>query len=181
MKKQEEQGLYGVMGEFETPTAIVKAAHQTYEAGYRQVNAYTPFPVEELSEAIGFHRDRISLTVLVGGLLGAAGGFLLQYWTSAIDYPLNIGGRPLLSLPSFVPIIFESGVLLASFGAVIGMILMNRLPQPYHPVFNVPSFSRASRDRFYLCIKADDPKFSHAGAREFLLSLGAKEVTDVEA
>lgn len=179
MNKQEEQTIYGVMARFDTPTEIVRAAKQAHEAGYRQINAYSPFPIEELSEAIGFHKDRISLTVLAGGLSGAIGGFLLQYWTSAIDYPINVGGRPLLSLPSFVPIIFESGVLLAAFGAVIGMIVMNGLPRPYHPIFNAPGFKRASRDRFFLCIKSTDPKFDGSATHEFLIALGGKEVTDV--
>ena len=180
MNKQEEPSIYGVIARFDTPTEIVRAAHRTHEAGYRKINAYSPFPIEELSHAIGFHKDYIALTVLVAGLLGATGGLLLQVWTSAIDYPINVGGRPLVSLPSFIPIVFESAILLAAFGAVIGMILMNRLPQPYHPVFNVPAFARASRDRFFLCIKAEDPKFDRSEAHAFLIGLGAKEVTDVE-
>jgi hypothetical protein len=181
MNRQEEQTIYGVMARFDTPTEVVRAARATHEAGYRKVNAYSPFPIEELSEAIGFHKDHVSKTVLLGGLTGAAAGFALQYFTSVIDYPINVGGRPLLSLPSFVPIIFETGILLAAFGAALGMIIMNRLPQPYHPVFNVPSFKRASRDAFFICIKSDDPKFDQAGIRNFLIGLGAKEVTDVEA
>lgn len=181
MNRQEEQSVYGIIARFDTPTSAVRAARQTREAGYVRINAYSPYPLEELSEAIGFHKDRVSLVVLLGGLVGAAGGFALQYWTSAIDYPINIGGRPLLSLPSFVPIIFESAILLAAFGAVLGMIIMNRLPQPYHPVFNVPAFTGASQDSFFVCIKADDPKYDAAATRQFLLGLGAKEVTDVEA
>ena len=169
------------MARFETPTEVVRAARATHEAGYRKVNAYSPFPIEELSEAIGFHKDHVSKTVLLGGLTGAAAGFALQYFTSVVDYPINVGGRPLFSLPSFVPIIFETGILLAAFGAALGMIIMNNLPQPYHPVFNVPSFKRASRDAFFICIKSNDPKFDQAGTRNFLLGLGAKEVTDVEA
>jgi hypothetical protein len=181
MKKQEEQSIYGMIARFDTPTAIVMAARKAREAGYGKVNAYSPFPIEELSEAVGFHKDHVSKTVLLGGLAGAAGGFALQYWTAVIDYPINVGGRPLLSLPSFVPIIFESAILLAAFGAVLGMILMNGLPRPYHPVFNVPAFKRASRDSFFLCIKSEDPKFDQAGTRDFLTGLGAKEVSDVEA
>ncbi len=178
--KTSGRGRYGVIAEFDSPSAIVAAARRTYESGYRRINAYSPFPIEELSEAIGFHRDYVALATLIGGILGALGGFSLQYWTSAIDYPLNVGGRPLLSLPAFIPITFECTVLLASFGAFLGNLLMNRLPQPYHPVFNVPSFSRASQDRFFLCVKSDDPKYDEAGTRVFLESLGAKEVTDVE-
>jgi hypothetical protein len=180
MMKQEESGIYGLMAEFDDPNAIVAAARRTHEAGYRRINAYSPYPVEELSEAIGFRRNFVPLTVLICGLLGALGGFALQSWTSAVDYPINVGGRPLISIPSFIPITFECTVLLASFGAFIGMLIMNRLPQPYHPVFNVPGFARATKDRFFLCIKADDPKFNAAETRAFLDSLGAKEVSDVE-
>lgn len=181
MTQQEEKGIYGVMAEFDDPSAVVAAAKLTYGAGYRRINAYSPYPVEELMEAIGFHRNYVSLAVFVCGILGALGGISLQIWTSAIDYPLNVGGRPLISLPAFIPITFECTILLAAFGAFFGNIIMNRLPQPYHPVFNVPSFSRASIDRFFLCVKADDPKFNYGETRAFLEGLGAKEVTDVES
>jgi hypothetical protein len=174
------EGTYGLMAEFDSPSAIVAAARRTYEAGYRRINAYSPFPIEELSEAIGFHRDYVALCTLVCGVLGALGGFMLQYWTAAIDYPLNVGGRPLLSLPAFIPVTFECTVLLASFGAFIGNILMNRLPQPYHPAFNVPGFARASQDRFFLCVKSDDPMYKEARTRAFLVDLGAIEVSNVE-
>jgi hypothetical protein len=174
------EGSYGLMAEFDSPSAVVAAARRTYGAGYRRINAYSPFPIEELSEAIGFHRDYVALCTLICGILGALGGFMLQYWTSAFDYPINVGGRPLLSLPSFIPITFECTVLLAAFGAFIGNLLMNRLPQPYHPAFNVPSFTRASQDRFFVCVKSDDPKYDEAGTRAFLESLGAIEVSNVE-
>jgi Protein of unknown function (DUF3341) len=174
------EGNYGLMAEFDSPSAVVAAARRTYGAGYRRINAYSPFPIEELSEAIGFHRDYVALCTLICGILGALGGFMLQYWTAAFDYPINVGGRPLLSLPAFIPITFESTVLLAAFGAFIGNLLMNRLPQPYHPSFNVPSFTRASQDRFFLCVKSDDPKYDEAGTRAFLESLGAIEVSNVE-
>ncbi|MGH9833221.1 MAG: DUF3341 domain-containing protein [Blastocatellia bacterium] len=177
-KKDEE--IYGLMAEFDNPSAVVAAARRTYAAGYRRINAYSPFPIEELSEAIGYHRDYVALCTLICGLLGAAGGFALQYWTSAFAYPLNVGGRPLLSLPSFIPVTFECTILLASFGAFIGNLMMSRLPQPYHPVFNVPGFARASQDRFFVCVKADDQRFNLTETRAFLESLGAKEVTDVE-
>lgn len=168
------------MAEFDDPSAIVAAAKLTYGAGYRRLNAYSPYPVEELMEAIGFHRNYVSLVVLVCGILGGLGGFGLLVWTSAVAYPLNVGGRPLISIPAFIPITFECVILLAAFGAFFGNIIMNRLPQPYHPVFNVPSFSRATSDRFFLCVKADDPKFNYGDTRAFLEGLGAKEVTDVE-
>jgi len=177
-KKEEE--IYGLIAEFDSPTAVVVAARRTHAAGYRRINAYSPFPIEELSEAIGYHRDYVALCVLVCGILGAVGGFSLQYWTGAFAYPINVGGRPLLSIPAYIPITFECTILLASFGAFIGNLMMSRLPQPYHPVFNVPSFSRATQDRFFVCIKADDPRFNLAETRAFLASLGAKEVSDVE-
>ncbi|MGH9752073.1 MAG: DUF3341 domain-containing protein [Blastocatellia bacterium] len=174
------EGSYGLMAEFDFPNAVVAAARRTHDVGYRRINAYSPFPIEELSEAIGFHRNYVPLVTLICGILGALGGFMLQYWTAAFAYPLNVGGRPLLSLPAFIPITFESTVLLAAFGAFIGNLLMNRLPQPYHPVFNVPSFSRASQDRFFLCVKSDDPMYDETRTRAFLESLGAIEVSHVE-
>src|SRR5262247_3958236 len=174
------EGNYGLMAEFDSPSAIVAAARRTYEAGYRRINAYSPFPIEELSEAIGYHRNYVALCVLICGLLGAAGGFTLQYWTSAFAYPLNVGGRPLLSLPAFIPVTFECTILLASFGAFIGNLLMSRFPQPDHPSFNAPNFARASQDRFFLCVKSDDPKYDGAETRAFLESLGAIEVSNVE-
>jgi hypothetical protein len=174
------EGSYGLMAEFDSPSAIVAAARRVYDAGYRRINAYSPFPIEELSEAIGFHHDRVALVTLIGGILGGLGGFALQYWTSAIDFPINVGGRPLLSLPAFIPVTFECTILLASFGAFVGNLLMNRLPQPYHPAFNVPSFARASQDRFFLCVKSDDPMYSETRTRAFLKGLGAIEVSNVE-
>ena len=174
------EGNYGLMAEFDSPSAVVAAARRVYEAGYRRINAYSPFPIEELSEAIGFHRDYVALCTLIFGILGALGGFMLQSWTSAIAYPLNVGGRPLVSIPAFIPVTFECTILAASFGAFIGNLLMNRLPQPYHPAFNVPSFTRASQDRFFLCVKSDDPMYNGAGTRAFLQSLGATEVSNVE-
>lgn len=174
------EGNYGLMAEFDSPSAIVAAARRTHEAGYRRINAYSPFPIEELSEAIGFHRDYVALCTLICGILGAVGGFMLQYGTAAFAYPLNVGGRPLLSAPAFIPVTFECTVLLAAFGAFIGHLLMNRLPQPYHPAFNVPSFTRASQDRFFLCVKSDDPMYSGARTRAFLEGLGAIEVSNVE-
>jgi ActD protein len=173
-------GNYGLMAEFDSPSAVVAAARRTYGAGYRRINAYSPFPIEELSEAIGYHRDYVALCTLICGVIGAVGGFTLQYWTGGIDYPLNVGGRPLMSLPAFIPITFECTVLLAAFGAFLGNLIMNRLPQPYHPSFNVPGFARASQDRFFLCVKSDDPMYNKARTRDFLESLGAIEVSNVE-
>ncbi|HEY8459222.1 MAG TPA: DUF3341 domain-containing protein [Blastocatellia bacterium] len=174
------EGSYGLLAEFDSPSAVVAAARRVYGAGYRRINAYSPFPIEELSEAIGFHHDRVALVTLIGGILGALGGFALQYWTSAIDYPINVGGRPLLSLPAFIPVTFECTILLAAFGAFFGNLLMSGLPQPYHPAFNAPNFARASQDRFFLCVESDDPMYDEPKTRAFLEGLGAIEVSNVE-
>lgn len=178
MKK--EPGLYGVMAEFDNPTAVVGAATKAYQAGYREMDAYTPYPIEELAEAIGFHKNRIALLVLLGGLIGLLSGLGLQIWTAAIDYPINVGGRPMISWPSFIPVTFEMTILLASFAGVFGMLALNGLPMPYHPVFNAPRFELASRTHFFLCIESKDPKFDRDATREFLMRSGADEVSDVE-
>jgi len=172
--------LYGLMAEFDSPTDVVEAARATYDAGYRRINAYSPYPIEELSEAIGFHKTRLPLIVLIGGIVGALVGYGLQYYVAVIDYPLNVGGRPYHSWPSFIPITFETTILFAALSAVFGMLALNKLPQPYHPVFNVERFALATRDRFFLVIEADDPKFDHEETTRFLASLSPREVTDVE-
>lgn len=170
---------YGVMGEFETPKALIAAAIKAREVGYRFVNAYTPFPVEGLPEALGLRWNWVPLITLMGGLGGGMTGFGLQYWVSAIAYPMNIGGRPLNSWPAFIPVTFELTVLGAATFAVFGMLALNKLPQPYHPVFNVERFARASTDRFFLCIEARDPKFSVSDTMKFLESLKAQHVCEV--
>jgi hypothetical protein len=172
--------LYGIMGEFNNPSDLVAAARRTYEAGYRRINGYSPYPIEELSEAIGFTRTSLPLIVLIGGIVGGLGGFFMQYWMEVIDYPLNVGGKPYNSWPAFIPITFECTVLLAAFAAVLGMLVLNKLPQPYHPVFNAPNFALATRDRFFLVIEANDPRFSHDETTQFLSTVGAKNVSDVE-
>lgn len=172
--------IYGIMGEFDNPSDLVAAARRTYEAGYRRVNGYSPYPIEELDEAIGFKRTSLPLIVLIGGILGGLGGFFMQYWMEVIDYPLNVGGKPYNSWPAFIPITFECTVLVAAFAAVLGMLVLNKLPQPYHPVFNAPNFVLATRDRFFLVIEANDPRFSHAETAQFLNTVGAKNVSDVE-
>jgi hypothetical protein len=169
------------MAEFDTPTAIVAAARRAYEEGYRRMDTYTPFPVEGLAEELRFHRTRVPLIVLLGGLAGCLGGYFLQYWIMALYWPVNVGGRPLNSWPMFIPVTFELTVLVAALSAVLGMLALNGLPHPYHPVFNVPRFALASQDRFFLCIEASDPRFDRAGTRYFLESLAPREVSDVES
>jgi len=173
--------LYGVMAEFESPTAVVEAARRSYSAGYRRMDAFSPYPIEELTDALGIKHSKLPLIVLIGGILGCLGGYALCYWVSAIVYPINIGGRPLHSWPAFIPVTFECTILLAAFAAVFGMLALNGLPQPYHPVFNVDAFEMATRNRFFLCIEARDPMFKLEKTREFLGGLeGALGVTDVE-
>lgn len=171
--------LYGLMAEFENSEDLLEAARQARAAGYRRLDAFTPFPVEGLAEALGFHGTRVPLIVFMGGLIGCFGGFFLQYYPNVIGYPLNIGGRPYYSWPSFIPITFELTILCAALSAVLGMLALNGLPTPYHPVFNVPRFELATRNRFFLVIKARDPKFDAAKTKQFLTELKAREVSEV--
>jgi hypothetical protein len=172
--------IYGLMAEFHTPEELLAAARETYAAGYRRFNAYSPYPVEGMAEAVGFHHTRLPLIVLIGGIVGACVGFGLQYWGSAIYYPLNIGGKPLNSWPAFIPITFETTVLFAAFAAVLGMLALNGLPMPYHPVFNVERFALASRDRFFLAIEARDPKFDRQQSEGFLKRLSKYGVYEID-
>jgi hypothetical protein len=172
--------LYGLMAEFDNPTDLVAAARRSYEEGYRMINGYTPYPIEELAEAIGFHKTGMPLLVLIGGIVGAVLGYGMQYYLAAVDYPINVGGRPFHSWPSFIPITFETTVLCAALAAVFGMLALNNLPQPYHPVFNAPDFELASRDRFFLAIEAKDPQFDYEKTLKFMKTLNAREVVDVE-
>jgi hypothetical protein len=168
------------MAEFATATDLIAAAEKSRSAGYRRMDAYTPYPIEQVWEAIGHHRSRVPLLVLIGGIIGCVGGYGLQYWVSAVEYPLDIGGRPYNSWPAFIPVTFECTILVAGLFAVIGMLALNGLPTPHHPVFNVPRFALASRDRYFLCIERRDRKFDRAGVRAFLEGLGPTEVWDVE-
>ena len=171
--------IYGLMAEFDNPNDLLAATTRARVEGYRQMDAYTPFPVEGLAEALGFQHTRVPLIVLIGGLVGCATGYLMQYYLAAIDYPLNIGGRPLNSWPAFIPITFELTILVAALSAVLGMLALNGLPMPYHPVFHVPRFALATRDRFFLCIEATDPKFERDATRRFLERLAPREVSEV--
>lgn len=173
--------LYGLLAEFETPDALLEAARKTSAAGYKRIDAFTPMPVEGLAEAVGFHRTSLPLVVLIGGILGGLAGFLMQYYANVSSYPLNVAGKPYNSWPAFIPITFELTILGASIFCVFGMLAMNGLPAPYHPVFNAERFALATRDRFFLLIKARDSKFDAAKTKQFLASLKAREVSEVEA
>jgi hypothetical protein len=172
--------IFGLLAEFETPEQLVEAVRRSRAAGYRRMDAYTPLPVEGLAEELGFHHTWLPLIVLVGGILGCAGGFALQYWISVIDYPLNVGGRPLNSWPSFIPVTFETTILTASLVAVLGMLWLNGLPQPFHPLFNSPRFALATRNRFFLCIEATDPRFDREETFRFLEQMNPIGVSNVE-
>jgi hypothetical protein len=163
--------LYGIVAEFETPEHLLRAATRATETGYRRLDAYTPFPLEGLSDAIGFKTDRVARITLSGAILGGLTGYLMQYYANVIDYPLNIGGRPYHSWPAFIPVTFELTVLGGALSAAFGMLILNRLPRLHHPVFNHQDFNRASKDRFFLCIQAIDPQFDSSRTSEFLSSL----------
>jgi hypothetical protein len=171
--------IYGLLAEFDTPDGLLHATEQARLAGFRNMDAYSPIPIEELSEALGLPRTRLPKLVFLGGLLGGLGGYSLEYYCAVIAYPLNIGGRPLHSWPQFIPVTFETTVLGAALACFIGMWALNRLPQPYHPVFNVPAFARASTDRFFLCIEAADPAFKLDTTRQFLEGLHPVGVSEV--
>jgi Protein of unknown function (DUF3341) len=172
--------IWGLMAEFEGPTEAVAAARRVHEEGYRKVDAYSPYPIEELAEALGHHHSWLPLLVLVGGIVGCLAGYALQYWSAVLEYPLNIGGRPIHSWPAFIVPTFETTILFAAGTAVLGMLALNGLPEPYHPVFNVPQFARASKDRFFIVIESRDPKFDADRTWSFLLSLGPRSVSEVE-
>jgi hypothetical protein len=172
--------IYGILAEFHSPHEVVEAAKKVHEAGYRKVDGYSPYPIEELSEALEFHHSPLPKLVLTGGILGLLGGFGLEYWASVIEYPHNIGGRPFFSWPAFIVPAYETTILFAAGTAVLGMLALNGLPEPYHPVFNVPGFALATRDKFFICIEATDPKFDRVETRKFFESIGASEVSEVE-
>jgi hypothetical protein len=173
--------IYGLLAEFHTPEELVRAAAAMHAAGYTRSEAYAPFPVHGLSEALGFTRSKVPLMVLIGGLIGGLGGFFMQFYACVIAYPLDIAGKPLNSWPAFIPITFEMTVLGAAATAVLGMLALNGLPQPYHPLFNVSNFDLASRDKFFVCIEARDKKFNMEETRKFLESLNPSAVMEVPA
>ncbi|MDR3765077.1 MAG: DUF3341 domain-containing protein [Acidobacteriota bacterium] len=175
----DEPKLHGVVAEYTTPDGLLEACNKARAAGYRRMDAYTPYPIEEIADAIGFEKTRVPLLTLCGGILGGLSGYMLQYWVNVSAYPLNIGGRPLHSWPSFIIITFEMTILFAGITAVVGMLTLNGLPQPYHPIFNHPRFASASRDRFFLCIEAADVKFDVADTTRFLQATSAVDVAEV--
>jgi len=171
--------IYGLVAEFETPTELVNACKAAYAEGYREMDAYSPFPIEEASEAIGFHKSAVPLVVLAGGILGGLSGFLLQYWINVIAYPLNIGGKPFNSWPAFVVPTFEMTILFAGLSGMFGMFALNGLPRPYHPLFHVDQFSKVTRNRFFLCVEAIDPKFDLVGTQQFMERLKPLSISEV--
>jgi hypothetical protein len=176
---QAQPTLYGLVAQFDDADKLLDAAARTRGAGYTKLDAFTPIPVHGLDEALGLRRTRLPWLILAGGLTGAIGIFALATWVNVFHYPINIGGRPLFSWPAFIPITFEGMVLLASFAAVFGMIGLNGLPMPYHPVFNTPNFERATNDLFFLAVEASDPQFDLTRTRQFLEGLGAQQVSSV--
>lgn len=173
-------GTYAVVAEFDTPEACIHAAESAREAGYSKLDAYSPFPVHGMSEAIGFHCNKVPFFIFTGGMIGSLTGFTLQWYTATIDYPLSIGGKPFNSLPSFMPITFECTILFSAFTAVFGMLALNKLPKPYHSIFNTPNFARASQDRFFLAIEHDDPNFNPTEIMEFLKRFKPLNVSEVQ-
>lgn len=171
--------VYGVVAEFKSPEEILKAAERTTEAGYTCAEAYTPFPIDGLAEKFGFDRTPVGLITLLGGITGGLTGFLMCWYANVINYPLDIGGRPFNSWPAWIPITFEMTVLFAALTSAIGMLYMNGLPRPHHPIFNAPNFEGATHNRFFLCIEADDPKFDAEAVRRFLVTLEPLQVSEV--
>lgn len=180
MLVKEESPIYGIVAEYDTPEGIVAAAHRAYEAGYVKMDSYVPYPVEGLSHAMGIRDKWVIILMLCGGIIGCCNGLLLQYWGSVASYPLNIGGRPIISWPQMVVIMFELTVLTSALTGVFSMIILNGLPELYHPMFNVPGFERATQDRFFLCIEQKDPKFNVEDTTSFLEGTGALRVAQVE-
>lgn len=174
------ENLYGLLAEFDTPSELVDAAREVRDAGYTKTDAFSPFPLHEIDEALGIKRSILPWLVFGGGLTGLMTGFALQIFVHYVDYPIIVGGRPFISIPSFIPPAYELTILFAGFAAVFGMLFLNGLPQPYHPVFNVPRFSLASREKFFLLIEKKDPNFDYEKTKSLMQGLKAQEVFDVE-
>ncbi|HWK08440.1 MAG TPA: DUF3341 domain-containing protein [Vicinamibacterales bacterium] len=172
--------VYGLLAEFDTPAELVTATKRVHAEGYRNIDTFSPFPVEEAWEAMHHHDKRLSLIVLLGGITGMFSGYGLEYWVHTMAYPVNVAGKPLNSWPQFIPVTFEMTVLFAAISALLGMIVLNGLPMPYHPVFNVERFARASQDKFFLLIESTDPKFDRSGTLELLKGLNPSEINEVE-
>ena len=175
-----EKNLYGLIAEFDTAEQLVDAAREARDAGYTKTDACSPFPIHEMDEALGIKRSILPYLCLAGGITGLLSGLVLTYFVHVIDYPIIVGGRPHFSLPSFIPPSYELTILCASFTAVFGMLFLNGLPRPYHPLFNVPRFALATREKFFLVIESEDPKFDYDATRGFMETLKAQEVFDVE-
>jgi hypothetical protein len=176
-----DPSLYGLMTMFDNPDDLLTAARKTFEAGYRKMDAYSPFPIHGLAEAVGYRRRILPWIVLGGGIFGCIAGFALQYWVAVVALPLNIGGKPLNSWPAFLPVTFECTVLAAALSAVLGMLALNGLPRPHHPVFNQPRFAMATRNRFFLCIEASDPLFDRHATGKHLEELSPYGVMQVDS
>ena len=172
--------LHGFMAEFASAEELLAAAHRVRGAGYRNVDAYSPFPIHGMDEALALPKSWIPLLVLIGALAGTALGFGLEYWVSVIDYPVLVGGKPYNSWPAFIPVAYETTILLGGLTAAISMLAINGLPLPYHPVFNVERFTLAMTDRFFLCIEATDSQFDREGTKKFLEGLHPYQVSEVE-
>ena len=177
--EKQKHPVYGLMAEFDSAPDLIEAAHRTREAGFKKIDAYSPFPIEGMAEAIGFHKNGVPLVVLIGGLVGLVAGYGLQYWIATMAYPVNVGGKPFHSWPAFIVVTFEMTILFAGLSAVFGMLALNGLPMPYHPVFNVPRFALASKDRFFLIIFASDPKYDAAATRQFLEGFHPRSLSEV--
>lgn len=173
------ENIYGLIAEFSGGEKILSAAKSAYEHGFRKMDAFTPFPVDGLSENLGQKKSRVPLIVLIAGICGGIGGYFMEWYANVVSYPLNIGGRPLNSWPMFIPITFELTILSAALAAIIGMLALNKLPEPHHPVFDAPDFDRASTDKFFLCIEATDPKFDLQATRTFLETLKPEFISEV--
>lgn len=176
---KDSQTIYGLMAEFSESKALLRAAQSAHAIGYRKMDAFTPFPIEGLAEKLGKKKSLVPLVVLLAGIVGGGGGYFMQWYAMSISYPINVGGRPLGSWPPFIPITFELTVLSGALAAIIAMLAFNRLPQPHHPVFDVPGFERASTDKFFLCIESKDPKFDPTTTHVFLESLKPDRITEV--